>query len=166
MDTDVILFEDRVKYDLWGKWLLALPVIFLIIFGILFLRNADTQTIFPSESRADSELAGIVFLASAIFVLLVYAAVMPRSLQVLSDRLRIRYGIFRWNIPFKDISSIKEARGIPPLLANSSVTAFGCQIEIVRKHKMAIRICPSRRDLFLETVNRALLDWQNARPSP
>lgn len=158
--TGMVLFEDQIKYDSIVKLLLAVPIILLIVLAVLFWMNASTQNIFPKESTADSEYAAYVLVASSILVIVIYRLVLPTSISVLTDRLRIRYGVFNWNIPYRDVTSVATAKGIPLFTMNSSVTAFGCQIEIVRERKMDIRVCPSRREQFLERANRALTDWQ------
>lgn len=158
--TEMVVFEDQIKYDSIVKFLLTVPILLLLVLAVLFWMNVDTQDIFPDESKADSEFAAVVLFASSVLVIVTYILVLPRSISVLTDKLRIRYGVFNWNIPYRDISSVSAAKGIPLFTMNSSVTAFGCQIEIVRKRKMDIRVCPSRREQFLRQTNRALTDWQ------
>lgn len=158
--TEMVLFEDQIKYDPIVKFLLAVPILLLLILAILFYMNASTQDIFHDESKASSEYAAVVLIASIFLIIVTYKLVLPRSISILTDKLRIRYGIFNWNISYGDVSSVTAAKGIPLFTMNSSVTAFGCQIEIVRKRKMNIRVCPSRREQFLQQVNRALTDWQ------
>lgn len=161
--TEMVLFEDQIKYDPIVKFLLAIPILLLVVLAILFWMNANSQDIFPGESKASSEYAAVVLVFSSILVIVIYILVLPRSIIILTDRLRIRYGVFNWNIPYRDVSSVTAAKGVPLFIMNSSVTAFGCQIEIDRIKKMNIRVCPSRREQFLQQVNRALADWQRTR---
>jgi hypothetical protein len=158
--TEMVLFEDRIKYDPFVKFLLVIPILLLVVLALLFYMNASSHDIFPNESKASSEYAAKVLFASSILVIVIYMLVLPRSILVLTDKLGIRYGIFNWNIPYKDISSVTAVKGISFFAVHGSVTAFGCQIEIGRKKKMNIRVCPSRRDQFLQQVERALADWQ------
>jgi hypothetical protein len=156
-----ILYTDRIKYDPLVKFLLAVPILMLLVLSLLFYLNTRSQAIFPQETMADSRLAAVVLFCSAIFVLIVYWAVMPRELFILRDRIRLRYGLFFWNILFRDIASVAEASGVPWFNINSSITAFGCQVEVVRKTKLNVRICPTDRSRFLSEIQRALNDWKN-----
>lgn len=156
---DSVLYEGTVKYEFWAKVLLAFPVILLIAMGAFFYDYAHYRDV-PSEVETAFHAVAIVLFLTAPFILLVYWLVLPTRIYILQDKIRIKYGRFFWNIRFDTIETIKTARGIPPLMSNSSVTSYRNQIEIVRKHRMNIRLSPSQRDRFVEHANRALSDWR------
>ena len=157
---NIVLFEDSFKYDGWVKLAMVFPVLFLVVLGFLFYTDAHSQDIFPREPVNESRIAYITLFASVPFVLLVYWLVLPRKIYVLQDRLRLKYGVFFWNITFQTIDSVQAAHGLPLWGVNSSVTSLKNQVEVVRKKGLKVRLSPSQRDRFLEYVNRALADWR------
>jgi len=116
--------------------------------------------VLKSEPAKESRTAAITLFATIAFVLLVYWTVLPRNVYILQDRVRIKYGVFSLNFRLENIESAKAARGLPLGNIWSSITSFKNQIEIVRKKGMNVRISPSRRDLFVENLNRALSEWR------
>jgi 8-oxo-dGTP diphosphatase len=135
------------------------PVI-LIAMGILFNRLSQTPGLIPGETELGLHIASWVLFATAPFILFIYWLVLPTKIFIHSDRIRVQYGRFFWNVRFDTIESLKAAKGIPPAWSNSSVTSYRNQIEIVRKGKMNIRLSPDNRDRFLDHANRALSDWK------
>jgi len=160
---DLVLFEDSIKYDPWVKVALVFPIILLIALGILFYIDAHYSDIIPSESEAESNMGAIILFASVPFVLVVYWLLLPRKAYVLQDRIKIKLGQFLFNISFDNIESVKPAKGIIIFSSFSSITSYSTQIEIVRKRGLNMRISPSRRDQFLEYVNRAISEWKRTR---
>ncbi len=159
---NMVLYEDSFKYDSLVKLLMIFPLILLLILGILFYIDAHTKDIFPGEPASETRIAYLALFASVPFVLLVYWLVLPRKIYILQDRLRLKYGVFFWNIPFETIESVQAVQGLPLWVMNSSVTSYRTQVEIVRKKRLKIRISPSRRAQFLEYMNRALADWRRS----
>lgn len=159
----MVLYEDNFKYDGWIKLVMVFPIILLIGLGALFYTDAHSKDIFPSEPESETRIAYIILFASVPFVLLVYWLVLPRKIYILQDRLRLKYGAFLWNISFEMIVSVQAVHGLPLWVMNSSVTSYKTQVEIIRKKGLKVRISPSRRDLFLECINKALSDWQRGR---
>jgi hypothetical protein len=155
----MVLFEDTIKYELWTKILLAFPIILLIAMGIFFYDYAHHRDV-PNEVETAFHAVSLVLFLTAPFILLVYWLVLPTKIYILQDRIRIKYGRFFWNIRFDTIETVKTAKGMPPLVSNSSVTSYRNQIEIVRKKRMNIRLSPSRRDQFVDHANRALSEWK------
>jgi len=162
---DMIIFEDDIKYEVWVKLLLVLSPILLVVLGILFSMNAHGSNIFPRESAPESQTASVVLYASVVFVVVVYWFAFPRKISVHQFGIKIKHGGFNWNIPFKAIKTMLPSRGIIVWWGYSSLTSYGSQIEIVKKSGFKIRVCPSRRDEFLEHANRALKDWAGMHPS-
>lgn len=157
---DLILYEDNIKYDVWVKGALVFPVVLVLAMGLFFFIDAHYKDVIPSEAAKDSHWGAIVLFAAAPFILLVYWLVLPRKVFVLQDRLRLQFGQFFWNIPFETIESVKASRGIAVWSYCSSITCYRTQIEIVRKKRGNIRISPTHRDQFLDSVHRALSDWE------
>ena len=109
----MILFEDDVKYDLWLKIILIASVLALVALGIMFFIDFQTKDILRDTPAGDSKIGAIVMFASAVFVLLVFRAVLPRKLYILPDRIRVKFGLFFYNIPFYAIESYARVKGIP-----------------------------------------------------
>jgi hypothetical protein len=76
--------------------------------------------------------------------------------MVCQKGIRVRFGGFSWNIPFQTVETVKAAEGLFTGPAISLTTSYKNQVDIVRKHKLKIRISPRSRDQFLEVANRAL----------
>ena len=162
---DSVIFEDSIKYDPWIIVVLVLSLVLLVVLGILFYVDAHGSDIFPGEPAAKSQTGSVVLFASAAFVLALYGLILPRRIAVSREGIVLRFNGFSWKIPFRTITSIKTAKGIIVWWAHSWITSYGSQIEIFRKHRLKIRICPARRDQFLEYANRALTDWKNTHPA-
>jgi hypothetical protein len=160
---DLVLFEDSIKYDLVVKIALVFPIILLTVLGILFYFDAHYSDVFPSESEAESNFGAIILFASVPFVLVVYWLFLPRKVYVLQDRIKIKLGQFFLKVGFDNIESVKPARGIIIFSSFSSITSYSTQIEIIRKRGLNWRVCPSRRDQFLEYAKRAISDWKRTR---
>ena len=160
---DLVLFEDRIKYDLWAKAALIFPIIFLLALGILFYIDAHYRDVIPSESESDSNTAAITIFASVLFVLVVYWLLLPRKIYVLQDRVKLKVGEFFWNVPFETIVSVKPAKGIIVWKGFSSITSWSSQVDIIRSKGQNIRISPARREQFLECVERAMSDWKRVQ---
>ena len=160
---DLIIFEDRIKYDAWVKPMLVFPLVLLIVLGILFYVDAHYSDLFPKEPATESKTASVVLFASAVFVLAVYWLFLPRKIYVTQEKIKLRFGGFDWNIRYKTIKSVKPAKGIIVWWAHSFITSYGSQIEIVRKNRLKIRVSPCRRDQFLEYANKAHSDWMRAQ---
>ncbi len=156
---DLIIFEDSIKYDAWVKPLLVFPFVLLIVLGILFYIDAHDSDIFPKEPATESKTASAVLFGSIVFVLAIYWLVLPRKIFVAQEGIKIKFSGISWNIPYRTIKSVKPAEGLIVWWAHSFITSYGSQIEIVRKNRLKIRVCPSRRDEFLRHANKALEDW-------
>ena len=161
---DLVIFEDSIKYDPGIKVVLVLSLVLLIVLGILFYVDAEDSDIFPGEPAAQSQIGSFVLFASAVLLLGVFWFILPRAIAVSQEGLILKFRAFTWNIPFVTIKSIKPASGIIVWWAHSWITSYRSQIEIIRKHRLKIRVSPSRRDQFLEYAHKAFADWKNTHP--
>jgi len=152
---DLVIFEDDIKYDAWVKPLLALPVVVLAVLGILFYMDGHYSNIFLKHSPRVSRIASVVVCFSIVFVLAVYWLLLPKKISVRQEGIRVKFGAFYWNIPFQTIDAVKAAKGLFAGPALSFTTSYKNQIEIIRKHRLKIRISPSSRVQFVESANRA-----------
>jgi hypothetical protein len=159
--VDLIIFEDSIKYDPGIKVVLVLSLVLLVVLGILFYIDAYDSDIFPGEPAAESRTGSVVLFVSAIFVLALYWLILPHTIAVSQEGIVLRFNGFSWKIPYKTIESMRAARGIIVWWAHSWITSYGTQIEIIRRHRLKIRVSPARRDQFLEHANKALADWRN-----
>ncbi len=162
---DVIVFEDSIKYEAWIQVVLALSLVSLVVLGILFSIDANGSDIFPGEPAAESRMGSAVLFAAAVFILIIYWLILPRTIAVSQEGIVLQFNACCWKIPFRTIESIKAARGIIVFWAHSWMTSYATQIEIRRRHRLKIRVSPARRDQFLEYANKALSDWKNAHPA-
>jgi hypothetical protein len=122
---EIVIFEDNIKYDAWMRPVLVFPIVLLVVLGILFFIDARYSDLFPREPAAKSELASFVLFASVVFVLIVYWIVLPRKIYVTQEGIKLKLGVFCWNIRFKTIESIKPATGILVLWAHTFITSYG-----------------------------------------
>ncbi|MFC2160541.1 hypothetical protein ACFLRX_02685 [Acidobacteriota bacterium] len=161
---EMVIFEDEVKYDLWLKVFLVGTVAVLVGLGIMFSVDAYSRDILPEEPLEDSKLGAIFLFAGSVIVLLVYGAVLPRKLFIYRDKIRIKSNFFSYNIPFSKIESYVKVKGFPLGNYLISSTSLKNQIEIYRKRGLKIRISPSSLDLFLESLNRTVEEWEIYQP--
>jgi hypothetical protein len=143
--STTLIYEDVPRYDSWMRPLVSGFIMLFLILGLVFL-NFTT------------ELAITMFILAGFMVLL-FAAIIPRRLQIYEDRLRIKLGgPFAFNIPLK---SIREARhgssadilfywGIKFGTSTSNV------IEIIRSEGMNVIITPAHFTKFLTQLNQAV----------
>jgi hypothetical protein len=152
--SETILYEDRPRYDL--SYLIG-PVVFVSLLLILAL------FFFLSEP-----LFGLLLLAPALVVGLANVALLPRKLQILSDRIKIVQGCaFSTKILFSTIKSAQiktidsEGGLFTPLTINWETShSHNGSIVIERIKKMNATISPKNPDLFLEKLNQALELWR------
>jgi formate hydrogenlyase subunit 3/multisubunit Na+/H+ antiporter MnhD subunit len=64
---DMIIFEDRIKYDAWIKVLLVLGVVSLVLLGVLFYLDAQGSEVFRGAPAAESRTSSGLLFAAAVF---------------------------------------------------------------------------------------------------
>jgi hypothetical protein len=158
---ELVLYQDKPRWDLWVKVLIAFAPLLTLVLGFIFLLDY-LGYIETGEPKSEVMIATIVLFAVTAFTLLLYWAVFPKRFIVLQDRLRLKCGAFSFQVPFKDIKEVKATEGIM-FMGWSFVTSLKSQIEIARKMGMNVRISPSNRELFLKYLSLALKDWERAQ---
>jgi hypothetical protein len=157
----LLLYEDKTKYDLWVKILLAFAPALLVALGFLIYYG-----VLPTETEEEARESFITLLASTAFVLVLFWLILPRKYQILQEKLRIVLGgPFSFHIPFETIETAKHLSGakaaafwglnFSPALKNI--------VGINRKKGMNVTISPSNPSLFLENLDKALTDWKRIR---
>lgn len=161
---DMILYEDGLKWDLWFKLILVFTVVLLLAMGIFFYIDAQYRDVAPSEPAEESRAGSIVLFATTAFLIVLFWAVLPRRLYIMEGRVRIKFGVFSFNIPFANIESARVAKGLARLSLKSSglttATSIRNQVEIVRKKGGVVRVSPNRQDSFLESLEQARAAWR------
>jgi hypothetical protein len=141
-----LLYEDRPRYGLLLK---------IVVWGIIAVMLIMAITQFDS-SREDA----VASIGTAVFILLIFWAVMPRKYCIYEDRIKIVMGTpFSVSIRFDTIKYAGEPRGKLTVGINF-VTSFRNTVEIVRKRGMNVNISPGDREAFLENLNNALDNWR------
>jgi len=152
--SESVFYEDSPRYDL--SYLIG-PVVFVSLLLILALFFYLSEPLF-----------GLLLLAPALVVGLGNFALLPRKIQILSDRIKIVQGFaFSTKILFSTIESAhittidSEEGPFTPLRLNWETShAHNGSIVIVRDKKMNATISPKNPDLFLEKLNQALELWR------
>ncbi len=130
--------QDIPRYDLWLKVILWGVPVALATGGVV---------------RLSMEARGAYWvLAEALFIALVFKAVMPTRYLVYPDRVRIALGgPLGMNIPFSRIRRVRRGTaGLTPTI--NFVTSARGTIQIDRMGAMSVVISPSRPDFFLEQL--------------
>jgi len=160
----LIIFEDSIKYDRWFKNLYFLPGLIFIILGVLFYLDSRGIDFFRGEPAQGSKTASLVFLAAAFLIVAILRLVFPQSLAVTQEGVLLKFKVYSWLIPFKTITSIGPGQRNIFFYGYSWITSSRNQIEINRKHRPKVRVCPANFQLFLEQAQRALADWRMTHP--
>jgi hypothetical protein len=154
LDMELVIHQDDPEYDLWIKLLLAFSPALTFFLGVLLYYG-----VLQADTEDETRMAAWILFASTAFVLLLYWAVLPRSYLILEDRLRIRFGVFSFSVPFATITEVKAAEGLF-FGGLSAASSFTSKVGILRKKGMDVAISPRNRDLFIENLKRALAAWR------
>ena len=94
-----------------------------------------------------------------LFDALLFKTILPRRYQIFEDRLRILMGWpFAVNIFFSNIEEAKPAPGgrVFAYRGLRFATSTHYVIEIIRNKGLNLVISPSKGDIFLEELNKAI----------
>lgn len=143
-----LIYQDNTHKDMRLKLVLAIPGIIILAPAFYYLASGDTRTAYES-------FAIVVVMAVVIWLII------PRQYLILENKVKIVLGgPFSFCIHFKTIKTAHVPRGttfginFPTSLSSKHV------VEIVRHRRMNVTITPHNRELFLETLQKALSDWR------
>ena len=140
-----LLYEDIPKYDFWLKLILGGVLALTFVLGVILI--------------SDDIRVALVMFGVTLFDVLLFKAILPRRYQIFEDRLRILMGgPLAVNIAF---SNITDAKSVPGSKAFAYwgirlATSTHYVIEIVRKKGLNLVISPSKGDIFLDELRKAL----------
>ena len=141
----VLLYQDKPKYGLLMKLVLAIPAI-LVASSIYLWSTGDT-------------FVGLTLLIEASIIGLIFWFVLPREYQVYDNHLRIVLGgPFSVKIRFQNIEKVRTTSRLA-LTVNFATAITRTHVEIVIKKGMSIAITPADYESFVEKANQALSEW-------
>ena len=144
---DSLIYEDKPRYDIWMKAIMALPLFFILI-------GAFNLTSEPE--------AAIGMFGTAALVVAIYWAVFPRKYCILSSKVKIVLGgPFSFNIAFDNIETARVPEGAAIGINFASSFSSKNAVQIVRRKRLNVNITPSNRELFLENLDKALSNWRS-----
>ena len=140
-----ILLESKAAYDTMMKVILGVPIAILLVEACVIA----------------SKNAGDVLVLAPAFALIgfIFWSVLPRKYIIYNDRTTIILGgPFSVDIAFSTIKSARKPKGIGFTMnfAGSSASA----VELVREKWLSVVISAVNRDIFIEQLEKALLDWK------
>jgi len=141
---NILLYQDKPKYDLWLKFILGSIIACTFILGIIFI-SQDTE-------------AAIVMFGITLFDGLLFKAILPRRFQIFDDKLRIVLGgPLSVSIALSNIAEVKPASGSKVFVywGIQFATSTSHVVEIIRKKGLNLIISPSNPDMFLEQFKQA-----------
>jgi hypothetical protein len=145
---DTLLYTDSTHKDIWFKLVLAIPVVIILVPALCYLNTNENEAAFG-------------MFGTVVFILVIFWIIFPRQYVVFGSKVRIVFGgPFSFTIPFATIKMARIAKGtsfgmnLPSSLSNKHA------VEIVRNKRMSVIITPANRELFLETLDKALSDWR------
>jgi hypothetical protein len=141
-----LIYEDRPSVDWWLKLLLGGIIGFVIIMGVVMLETGEEE-------------GALVFLIIAIFYFFLFRMMIPRSINIYTDKLVIQLsGPFSIKIPYSNIKSVSKAGGSKVFSGGgirlASSTAY--VVEIIRNRGMQVNFSPSGGDFFMDQLNSAI----------
>lgn len=152
------LYEDRPRYDLWVKLSLGFSLAVIVALAAMAFVDGYARDVMPDQTAASSRQAGVVLLGLTALLAALYWGLMPQRFQVLDDRVRVKLGLFIFDIGFSAIKSARAAGGIG-WTAVSFVTSLRSQVEIKRRRGLAVRFSPGDSPAFLEHLEGAIREW-------
>ena len=143
-----VVYEDKPTYDIWMKAILSLPL-FFVAAGALYTITSEPE-------------AAIGMFATAILMVGIYWAILPRKYCIFGSKVKIVLGgPFSFTIPFDTIEIASSPEGMA--IGINFATSFSAKkpVQIVRKGKLNVNITPGNSELFLENLDKALSNWRN-----
>jgi hypothetical protein len=145
---DSVIYQDNTNKDIWLKLILAIPL--LVILGTAFYSLA------ANDIKTAVEMLGTV-----VLILIIFWTIKPRRYIIFDSKVKIVLGgPFSLNISFKNIKTARIPRGITFGINFPSSLSSKHAVEIVRKNGMTINITPDNRELFIESLEKAMSNWK------
>ncbi|MCS7130673.1 MAG: PH domain-containing protein [Archaeoglobaceae archaeon] len=147
----MLIYEDKPKYDFWGKLVLSFAPSLMLTLIILLESN-----LLPTESDEEAMLAKEVLLVSIVVIIVVYWALLPRKFEIHEDKFKIVLGIFSYTIPLEEILEIRKVETWKAFLYKGPrfTTSVKNLVEI-RKKRSSVLISPQNPDMLIENFKRA-----------
>ncbi|MFC1905675.1 PH domain-containing protein [Chloroflexota bacterium] len=143
-----LLYQDKTHKDIWLKLILAIPVIIMLILALIYMVGNDITTAYE-------------MLISIVFIVAVLWFVIPRQYLIFDDKVKILLGgPFSFNISFNTIKTARIPKGTTFGINFPSSLSSKHAVEILRHRRMSVNITPDNRDLFLQTLEKAMDDWR------
>jgi len=144
----VLLYQDKPKYGLVMKLVLAIPA--MLVGSSIYLWSTDDPFL------------GLTLLIEAFIIGLIFWFVLPREYQVYENHLRIVLGgPLSVKIGFQNIEEIRITNRFA-LTVNFATTVARSHVEIAIRRGMSIAITPADYESFVEKANQALTQWVRA----
>jgi hypothetical protein len=126
----------------------------------IIIFTAGLYVLFTAFTQISQEAILFIIIGAALSFMV---AIMPTKYQIFSERIRIVHGwLFHFDIPFQNIENVTPAKwkDLWGLNLNfiSGYSSYNI-LRIIRKRGPKIHITPGDRDLFLEHLNKALIDY-------
>ena len=146
----LLLYQDKPAYGLLLKLIVVIvPVGFLVTSIYLWFSGENT--------------GGLVMLAEAFFIGLIFWIIFPRRYQVYEDHLRIVLGgPFAVKIGFNRITAVEVTSRIG-FTINFVTRITKTYVRIVKRGGLDVAIAPKSSDSFVENANQALGQWSKVK---
>lgn len=145
---DSLIHQDNTRKDIWLKLVLLIPLAIILVPAFDYLANNSTGE-------------AVEMFGTAAFILVIFWIIIPRQYIIFDSKVKIVFvRPFSFTIPFHTIKTARIPKGasfginFPSSLSNKHA------VEIVRNKRMNVIITPANRELFLETLEKAMSVWR------
>jgi hypothetical protein len=146
----LLLYQDMPAYGLLLKLIVVIVPVGLLVTSIYLWFSGENT-------------GGLVMLAEAFFIGLVFWVIFPRRYQVYEDHLRIVLGgPFAIRIGFAQITAIEVTSRLG-LTVNFVTRITKTYVRIIKRNGLDVAITPKSNDSFVENANRALGQWSKIK---
>ena len=148
---NILLHEDKTHKDAWLKLVLAIPMILVLGGGLQFLANNNVED-------------ALAMFGLVVLFVIVFSIIVPRRYLIFDDKVKIQFiRPFSFSIPFDTIKKVEVAGKSSIGLNFPSSLSSSHAVGILRKKRLAAYITPDNRELFMETLEKAMSNWQKEK---
>jgi len=148
---DKLVHEDKPQFSLLLRIIVWFTIAIVLFMALVTLNNGDEDA--------------YTMVGTAIFIVLVFWAVIPRKYCIYEDKIKVELGKpFSLTVRFDNIKYAGKPRGKFTVGINF-VTSFRNTVEIDPKKGMNVNITPGNREVFLDSLNGALERWREEHPA-